>query len=139
LHDPAAAGRLWTEVQRAFAKPGLVTSKNGLHVATGIARPTLDNWLVKGIQPTPEGMAKMAEALGVDPAMLWLRWLDLPPPRDELGRIAEEIAALRQVLARPIEAEMHRVIPEDVGQDPRDIRIRRAHAAPLHRRHDDPQ
>lgn len=98
MHDPGAAERLWTAVQRAFVEPGKVRNKHQLHEATGIARPTLDNWLIKGVQPPLSGMRQMAEALGVDPAILWLRWLDLDPPDGGLDRIADEIALLRKAL-----------------------------------------
>ena len=86
--DREASARLWAEIQSELARRGERPSKSALSAATSIARPTLDNWLVHGVQPPVDGMRRIAQALGLDPARLWLRWLDIPLPDAALERIA---------------------------------------------------
>lgn len=91
LDDEAAAARLRREVHRQYEAHHKVRfTKTGLSAATGRARPTLDNWLEKGKMPDAEGMADLAKAVGVPPAQLWVKWLDLSTS-DPLVRIADAL------------------------------------------------
>lgn len=85
--NPSASKRLWREVHDVLGG----RSKSWLSDQTGISRPTLDGYLVKGVMPTEDGMARIARALGIEPTLLWLRWLDVPLPDDALVRIAEAL------------------------------------------------
>lgn len=94
-----------TEVQRRYREAtGERFTKVGLSTRAEIARPTLDNWLERGVMPTPEGMSRLGQAIGVPAAQLWARWLDLGSSQDGLDRIADEIAALRQVISESLPA-----------------------------------
>ena len=91
MHDRTAADRLRVEVQRLYeAHRKERFTKTGLATATGIGRPTLDNWLERGVMPTVEGMASLGRACGVPPAQLWVKWLDLGMS-DPLVRIADAL------------------------------------------------
>ena len=91
VNDEAAAERLRREVHRQYEAHHKVRfTKTGLSAATGRARPTLDNWLEKGKMPDDEGMADLAKAVGVRPAQLWVKWLDLSTS-DPLVRIADAL------------------------------------------------
>jgi hypothetical protein len=91
LRDPDAADRLRGEVQRLYqAHRGERFTKTGLAAATGIGRPTLDNWLERGVMPTVEGMTSLGKACGVPAAQLWVKWLDLGMS-DPLVRIADAL------------------------------------------------
>jgi transcriptional regulator with XRE-family HTH domain len=91
LHDPVAAARLRGLVQDRYeTHTGERFTKTGLAAATGIGRPTLDNWLERGVMPTVEGMTSLGKACGVPAAQLWVKWLDLGMS-DPLVRIADAL------------------------------------------------
>lgn len=97
--DEAEAGRrLQDAITEAFGKPGLVRNPNQLSTQSGVARSVIDGW-GKGRQPTPANMRRVAEALGVTAESLWLRWLGYDTPEPGLGRIAQEISELRDVIS----------------------------------------
>lgn len=90
------------EVQRLYiARTGERFTKTGLSEAAGIGRPTLDNWLEKGVMPTADGLPKLAGALGVEPRGLWLRWFDLPVTDHYLARIADALERMAPSTAEP--------------------------------------
>ena len=92
MHDEAAADRLRAEVERRYREhTGERFTKSGLSERASIGRPTLDNWLERGVMPPPEGMARLAEAVGVPAAQLWIRWLDLGMAQPALERIADAL------------------------------------------------
>jgi hypothetical protein len=102
VSDEAAAARLRTEVQRLYReKTRERFTKTGLSDLTGIHRPTLDNWLEHGKMPPPDGMAKLAQAIGTPPAQLWIRWLDLGTPEPALERIAVALETMAGMDATP--------------------------------------
>lgn len=89
--DRDASARLWSAIQRELTSRGDRPSKTRIAEASGVSRPTLDNWLVHGVQPPADGMRRIADALGVDYTRLWLAWLDIPLPDATLVRIAEAL------------------------------------------------
>lgn len=89
--DRAASARLWEEVRGLIPDEAPGVGKTWLREKTGISRPTLDNYFIKGFQPPTENMDRIARALGVEPTRLWLRWLDIPLPNDALVRIADAL------------------------------------------------
>lgn len=91
MKDVAASERLRREVRSQYeAHRGERFTKTGLAALTGHSRPTLDKWLVHGYMPDAEGMVSLADAVGVQPARLWVKWLDLSTS-DPLVRIADAL------------------------------------------------
>jgi hypothetical protein len=128
LRDPDAADRLRSEVQRLYEQHRHERfTKVGLATATGIGRPTLDNWLERGVMPTVEGMTSLGKACGVPAAQLWVKWLDLGMS-DPLVRIADALDRAYPVI-RPdaaledeAEAATDRTHETLQGQRPRPLR-----------------
>jgi hypothetical protein len=98
--------------------------------AAPVSYDTLHAWF-RGRPPSPGSGGLVAQVLGVTYNDLMEAYEGRP--RDG-GRYVkdEDLVAL-------VEAAVQRALARGAAEDPRDIRIRRAHAAPQHRRHDDPQ
>lgn len=96
-NDLDAGKRLQAAVIEAYGKPARVRNDNQLSRASGISRSVLDGWW-RGTQPTTVNMRRMADALGVSPESLWLRWLGYEAPEPGLDRIADEISELRDAI-----------------------------------------
>lgn len=92
LIDKDASTRLRKEVQRLYLErtDRATFSVLALSEWSGVNRAPLRNYLVNGVFPDPDVLAKLADKLGVPVAHLWVRWLDLGAS-DPLTRIADAL------------------------------------------------
>lgn len=105
--DKEASARLRQEVQRLYLeRTGRTTfSVLALSEWSGVNREPLRRYLQNGTFPDPDVLAKLATALGVPTAHLWMRWLNLPAHESGFGLIAREIRELRVALTQPAQAD----------------------------------
>lgn len=97
--DPQEAGaRLKGAVSEAYGRPGYPRNQTQLSARSGVSRTVLDGWWA-GTQPKFGTLKRVADALGVTSESLWRRWFGYEPPEPGLGRIADEIARLREAIS----------------------------------------
>jgi hypothetical protein len=124
-----AGKRLKAFVLDRMAVVGIATLVE-LSAQADIAYDTLHRWF-RGLAPAPRAGGKVAATLKVAYTDLLAAYEGTTQAGGRFVKDDELVALVEEAVARALARE--------TAEDPRDIRIRRAHAAPLHRRHDDPQ
>lgn len=124
-----AGKRLRAYIQDRMSAVGIDTLVE-LAETADVAYDTLHAWF-RGRPPTPRAGGKVAATLKVAYTDLLAAYEGTTQAGGRFVKDDELVALVEEAVARALARE--------TAEDPRDSRIRRAHAAPLHRRHDDPQ
>jgi hypothetical protein len=125
----AAGKRLRAYVEDRMGAEG-IASLVQLAESAPVSYDTLHAWF-RGRPPSVGAGGNVARVLGVSYNDLMEAYEGRPRNG---GRVLSD-----EALVALVEEAVARALARGAAEDPRDIRIRRAHAAPLHRRHDDPQ